>query len=88
MIHDDDWRSNGDPIRGAKCPKCKQEAVVYNGNYWCSECPWIMGENRTVTNDRIVVAYLRQRRDREGATPEERVAMDFHLDEILDRRLA
>ena len=83
----DDWRQNGDPVRGVKCPKCKQEGVVYNGNYWCSECPWIMGEAHSLKNDRIIVAYLRQKRDAPNATEVERGGMNFHLDAILDRRL-
>lgn len=34
----------GDPVRGAACPSCGHETVVYNGNYWCEReaCEWAM----------------------------------------------
>lgn len=30
-------------IVGSRCPKCG-EAMEYDGNYWCSKCPWVLPE--------------------------------------------
>jgi hypothetical protein len=54
----DEFR-NGDPVKGQKCPACKREQVVYNGNYFCTNCDWAMGEQNRPT--RIIRAYLMQR---------------------------
>lgn len=48
-----------DPVRGQACPKCRRYTVVYDGNYFCSACPWAMSESGRP--DRIVKAYLTQR---------------------------
>ena len=52
--------SSGDPVIGQECPRCHQEEVVYNGNYWCDHCTWVMPENGK-HNDRIIKAYLIQK---------------------------
>jgi len=80
------WES-GEHVVGVKCPKCKRKSILYNGNYFCGGCSWAMSERRSRSNDRIIVAYLRQCRGR-ATTIEEIRRMDFHLDVILDRRLA
>lgn len=36
--------SSNDRRTGQECPKCSSE-VVYNGNYFCSECEWAMPEH-------------------------------------------
>jgi hypothetical protein len=33
--------------------------VVYNGNYWCEHCDWVMGEKGSPR--RIIDEYLNQR---------------------------
>lgn len=35
-----DWKF-GDPIEGAACPQCGVD-IVYNGNYHCEWCDWVM----------------------------------------------
>ena len=50
-----------DLVIGQSCPKCGHRSVVYNGNYWCERCTWVMPE-RGKHNDRIIKAYLLQRR--------------------------
>ena len=52
------WDS-GDPVLGVSCPKCRQQEVVYNGNYWCMHCSWVMPENGK-HNKAIIEAYLNQ----------------------------
>lgn len=72
---------SSDTVREQRCPKCRRiDTVVYNGNYWCTRCPWIMGERSRPK--RIIVAYLRQchqectqRGDAAGAK-----RMEFYLD--------
>lgn len=51
----------GDPVIGQKCPWCRKETVVYNGNYFCinEKCEWSMSDNEQPK--RIIVAYLWQR---------------------------
>lgn len=34
---------SGTLIPGSRCPRCSA-AMEYNGNYWCSECPWVLPE--------------------------------------------
>lgn len=60
----DDLR--GRPVYGEPCPRCKHEAVVYNGTYFCTwesrrhnRCEWTMGDNHRPR--RIIMSYLRQR---------------------------
>lgn len=56
---------SGDLVVGQFCPKCEQEALVYNGNYSCTECGWVMperGNGRETARERqIIRAYLLQR---------------------------
>lgn len=33
----------GTLIEGSRCPECHQP-LIYNGNYWCSECDYVMPE--------------------------------------------
>ncbi|MFD2024130.1 hypothetical protein [Promicromonospora aerolata] len=41
------------------CPRCRHVGtVVYDGNYWCTRCPWAMAEGGRPK--RIIGAYLRQ----------------------------
>lgn len=55
----------GDPVQGQQCPRCRRQSVVYNGNYWCTRCSWVMGPQGQPR--RIIAAYLVQRRDEELA---------------------
>lgn len=48
-----------DLVYGQNCPRCHQESVAYNGNYFCIRCPWAMGDSNQPK--RIVKAYLSQR---------------------------
>lgn len=79
MSRDNPW-DNGDPVEGQLCPKCRQESVVYNGNYFCvrETCDWAMAERHTV--HRIVKAYLIQRFER-ATTQEEKDRIGFYLAE-------
>lgn len=52
----------GDPVKGQTCPGCRQYTVVYNGNYFCTHCPWAMPGHHGRHHDRIIKAYLIQRR--------------------------
>lgn len=47
----------GDLVRGQVCPKCGWFKVVYNGNYFCQGCDWVMSKEVP----RIIKAYLIQR---------------------------
>ena len=63
----------GTLILGSRCPKCGA-AMEYNGNYWCSECPWILPEHpRTQAEkhafDVAYVLYMQQT----GQEPDPRV---------------
>jgi hypothetical protein len=29
------WADQGDWVKAVTCPRCRQESVVYNGNYFC-----------------------------------------------------
>lgn len=70
---------SGDPVLGKKCPGCRVEAVVYNGNYFCTYCGWSMHEGGPEHG--IVKAYLIQRLKaaQEKNDAEEIAAMSFHL---------
>ena len=46
----------GDRVLGQACPKCRRESIVYNGNYWCILCSWVMDRNVP----RITNAFLTQ----------------------------
>lgn len=75
----DDFLS-GEPVLGQTCPHCRKlGTVVYNGNYWCSVCPWVMSESGRPK--RIIVAFLIQERQRFQARGDaEGVArMEFYL---------
>lgn len=37
---------SGELIPGSRCPRCSSP-MEYNGNYWCSECPWVLPERET-----------------------------------------
>jgi predicted nucleic acid-binding Zn ribbon protein len=56
-------RSSGEGriIPGSHCPKCN-EALEYNGNYWCSDvdCPYIMPADRMRGSDKRAfnIAYV------------------------------
>lgn len=56
-----DINRTGDKVKHAPCPKCGNETVVYNGNYFCSmpNC-WIMSDSNSMTNRRIIATYLVQ----------------------------
>lgn len=44
-------------IVGSRCPKCSSE-MEYNGNYWCSTCPWVLAERpRGAALEAFRVAY-------------------------------
>jgi len=32
-------------VVGAVCPDCGHPSVVYNGNYFCDRCEWVMDQN-------------------------------------------
>ena len=49
----------GDPVEGQACPRCQRHTVVYNGNYFCTDCEWVMGE--AGRPKRIQRAYLIQK---------------------------
>ena len=49
-----------DLVAGQSCPKCGRQSVVYNGNYFCESCTWVMPE-KGKHNGRIIKAYLVQR---------------------------
>lgn len=62
--HTPDFNRGGDPVPGVTCPKCGQETVVYNGNYFCSkEFCWVMREHPSKADDKIIIAYLIHKRD-------------------------
>lgn len=74
------WDKSGDPVVGQACPRCRRVGtVVYNGNYWCTRCPWAMSENNRPR--RIIAAYLVQRRDDYLASGDDDgvARMDFYL---------
>lgn len=59
----------GDLVRGESCPRCRRWTVVYDGNYSCTSCPWVMGD--AGSPKRIVKAYLVQRWLRAKAADDE-----------------
>ena len=69
----------GDLVVGVKCPKCRQESVVYNGNYYCDSCEWAMEENGPEYG--IVKKYLIQRllAAQKSGNETDVEAMSFHL---------
>lgn len=74
---------SGDPVDDEVCPKCRHiGSIVYNGNYWCTRCPWVMAE--CGRPKRIVAAYLRQKKAEYLARGDEQNAarMEFHLGEL------
>ena len=85
-------RDYGDPVIGVSCPKCQQGQVVYNGNYFCDTCSWVMQDRYTPTgrlrktkeakrDAEIVRTYLLQRRREAVANgdPKEVERMDLYL---------
>jgi uncharacterized Zn finger protein (UPF0148 family) len=76
----------GDLVLGVRCPRCGREEVVYNGNYFCDECDWVMPERRSRTNDHIVKTYLIQRRAAaiEKDDTDEVERMEFYLKDYAD----
>ena len=54
--------SLGTQVRGIDCPRCGEEDVLYNGNYFCAQCGWAMPEQSPGTRY-IVVAYVKQEYD-------------------------
>lgn len=79
---DDLFRKHGDPVVGEPCPRCHKETVVYNGNYWCISCTWVMPE-KGIANNRIIKAYLSQRHHEAASAgnTEEMAQMAFYLKE-------
>lgn len=58
----------GDMVDGERCPECGG-VVVYNGNYFCIACPWIMAHTMPPTFEEVelearMVAGLRKARAR------------------------
>lgn len=71
---------SGEPVLGQACPRCRRIAtVVYNGNYWCSVCPWVMSEGGRPR--RIIAAFLIQERQRyqERGDADGVARMEFYL---------
>ena len=76
-----------DLVRGVKCPKCKRETVVYNGNYFCDneDCDWVMSENARgrarALHKNIIRTYLTQRHEEALAAgrTEEAERMNLYL---------
>lgn len=62
-------------IKGSRCPQCN-EPLVYNGNYWCSECDYVMpeltGKSRRADKHAFNVAYTLFMQQR-GKEPEANV---------------
>ena len=54
------WQDDGDPVLRQTCPYCREQTIVYNGNYFCTNCKWAMGERMTPKNRSIIAAYLTQ----------------------------
>jgi hypothetical protein len=49
---------SGELIPGSRCPRCSAP-MEYNGNYWCSECPWVLPERGSrKEKDAFNVAYV------------------------------
>jgi hypothetical protein len=74
---------SGDPVEDELCPRCRHVGtVVYNGNYWCTRCPWIMAEGGRPK--RIIISYLRQKMSEYLTRGDAKNAarMEFHLAEI------
>jgi hypothetical protein len=74
---------SGDPVHDEPCPRCHRVGtVVYNGNYWCTKCPWVMAEGGRPK--RIIASYLRQKKAEYLANgdSENAARMEFHLGEI------
>jgi hypothetical protein len=45
-------------IQGSRCPRCSAP-MEYDGNYWCSECPWVLPERASrEEKDAFNVAYV------------------------------
>jgi hypothetical protein len=52
------YGGTGTLIPGSRCPKCG-EPLEYNGNYWCSDCPWVLPEfPRGADLNAFEVAYV------------------------------
>jgi ribosomal protein L37E len=62
----------GDLVQRASCPRCGRKSVLYNGNYWCHECGWVMPERQTEAHRQIIKAYLIQRHQEAEAKGDER----------------
>lgn len=62
------WSKHGELIKGSRCPKC-HSPLVYNGNYWCSTCDYIMPSPCATKKDKHAfdVAYtlLMQQRNKQ-----------------------
>lgn len=74
---------SGDPVHDEACPRCRHVGtIVYNGNYWCTRCPWVMAEGGRPK--RIIAAYLRQERAKylDRGDAENAGRMEFHLKEL------
>lgn len=71
----------GDHVRGVACPRCRRKTVVYDGNYYCDECSWVMPEAETSSSRAIIKTYLLQRLTaaREAENEEEVQRMSFYL---------
>lgn len=51
-------QGSGILIEGSRCPRC-HSAMEYNGNYWCSVCPWVLPERGSrAERDAFNVAYV------------------------------
>lgn len=74
---------SGDPVHDEPCPRCRHVGtVVYNGNYWCTRCPWVMAEGGRPKH--IIGAYLRQLKTKYLARDDARNAalMESYLEAI------
>jgi hypothetical protein len=80
------FSDQGDWVKAVTCPRCKQESVVYNGNYFCgfASCGWAMSERRSDSSDHIIRIYLSQRlteAEEKGDTVDA-AAMRFYLNQL------
>lgn len=86
----------GDPVIGVKCPRCGDESIVYNGNYWCynpgtdngTRYCWVMetpeGARTNEVDLHIIKTYLLQRKAeyQKVNDPDGMERMEFYLNNM------
>lgn len=54
-----DLTTGNKSLHSAMCPKCQHTKLVYNGDYFCTNCDWVMNSENPSEYERVIyLSYL------------------------------